>query len=157
MADKTGLDVLVELVEQVKLLSKKLDVVDSNVKTLMNRIQIPAKDVIPRPQLKPKAEAVQPKPKAEAIEKPVGVMVSSKVVVMDGTVPLPIPDLKVRVFDDADRVVKETKTNRAGSWMASLKPGRYLVEITGQFKGKDLVPQNKNFTVPQGVKEYEVI
>jgi hypothetical protein len=162
MADKTGLEVLAELVEQVKLLSKKVDVIDLNVKTLMNRIQIPKQDVVDRPRIpakltetKPKAQEYVPKPKTK--EKPSGAMVSSKVVIMDGETPTPIPEALIKIYDETDQVVKDTKTNRAGVWMAQLKPGRYVVEIGGWFKGKALIPQNKNFIVPPNVQEYEVI
>jgi hypothetical protein len=163
MAERTGIDVLVELLEQVKTLSKKVDVLDQNVKVLLNqgRIQKPVvqefvpKPTAPEPKPEPKTEAPSTRFKFEST-KP-GAMVKGKVVIMSGDTQVPIPEANIKVYDENDALVRETKSNRAGSWLLKLTPGRYVAEIKGQFKGKDLVPQNKQFAVEPGMTELEVI
>jgi hypothetical protein len=167
MAERTGLDVLIELLEQVKTLSKKVDVLDQNVKVLLNqgRTQKPAvQEFVPPPQKQelPKQEPPKQDPPASGTRfkfessKP-GARVNGKVVILNGDVQTPIPEAIVKIYDANDVLVRETKSNRAGSWLLKLAPGQYIAEIKGQFKGKDLVPQNKQFTVEPGMTELEVI
>ena len=163
MAEKTGLDLLTELVEQVKLLNKKVDLLDQNVKSLMNQSRAkPEQKPQVKPQLKPAEPPAPKKGKMTMVKdgketKPkAGVMTSGKLMVMVDSTSTPIPDAAIKVYDENDKVVKETKTNRGGVWMALLQPGNYVVEISGKFKGKDLVTQNKNFTIPEGVQQFEV-
>lgn len=165
MSEKTGLEVLADLAEQIKLLSKKIDLLDQNVKTLMNKerqtvkVQVPPEK--PKEKVKPQAMAVDaPPPKKgkmiiESSKKP-GVMTSGKLMTPD-KYSQPIADATVKIYNDQDQLIKETKTNRAGLWMAQLIPGRYVAEITGKFKGKDLTQQNKTFKVPDGVESFEVV
>lgn len=69
---------------------------------------------------------------------------------------LPLPGLDVKIFDDRDNLVKETKTNRGGKWMSQLGPGNYVANIEGNFQGKPLYPININFVVKPGMKKLEV-
>jgi len=160
---KTGIEILTELVEQVRLLNKRIDLLDQNVKTLMNktREQKPAETKIdPKPQI----QAIDPPPPKQGkmtilTEKPrSGVMTSGRLVVKFGDKQTPIADASIKIFNDKDVLVRETKTNRGGIWMCLLPAGKYVAEITGKFRGKDLITQNKNFTIPDdGRKEFEVI
>ena len=89
------------------------------------------------------------------------IMVSGKIKVeKDGKI-VPIPNVSIRIYDDRDKLVKETKTNRAGHWMGQLIPGKYVALFEGEFSGQQLLAQNKNFevpeTLPNGQTEFEVI
>ena len=72
----------------------------------------------------------------------------------DQTVPL--SQFDVKIFNEKDAAVKETKTNRAGHWVSHLAPGKYVVSFAGEVDGKKLAPVNKSFIVPDGVNEFEV-
>jgi hypothetical protein len=158
---KTGLEVLTDLVDQIRQLNQRIDLLDQNVKTLMNQARAqPVEKTAQKPQLQAFTPP-PPKPGKMTIQsdrpKKDGVMANGKLVVLIDNKPTPIPDAAIKIFNDKDQVVRETKTNRGGIWMAMLAPGRYVVEIAGKYKGKDLVTQNKNFIIPQdAAKEFEV-
>lgn len=75
--------------------------------------------------------------------------------------PVLLPNVSVKIFNDKDIMVKETRTNRAGIWVSHLPGGKYVALFEGEFNGKKLVPQNRNFVVPEklpdGKTELEVI
>lgn len=188
MSDKTGIEMLEELLQKVELLSKKVDILDQNIKKIANSAKL--SELIDKAATanisgwsKPKAEAKaavapeeQPKgmrfklepvdaskvkqvqanrnTKSVPTNKPA--MVKGKMITLTNNQPTPLPDITIKIFDGKNKLMKETKTNRAGQWMAQLSPGRYVVEMTGKYKGQDLVPQNKIFELPAGVDEFEV-
>lgn len=165
---KTGLDVLVELVEQVKLLNKKLDILDQNVKVLMNtQRQVPTiapakpqiQQIQPAQPTPPKQHLVSPNDPSrfKGKSEPAGIPVSGRVVLMIDGKSTPIPDCQIMIYDARDQVAKQTKSNRAGTWLCTLKPGKYVAEIAGQFKGQQLETQNKTFELLEGQKLCEVI
>ena len=61
---------------------------------------------------------------------------------------VPLQGINVKIFDENDKLVKQTKTNRAGHWMSQLPPGKYVALFDGKYGGKNLLQQNKNFIVP---------
>jgi hypothetical protein len=156
---KTGIEILTELVEEIKLLNKKVELLDQNVKALMNKDRAPTQTA-PPVKLKPQIKAVEApetkKGKMTIASKKAGVMTTGKLMIAVNDVSAPIPDAVIKIYDENDKLIKETKTNRGGIWMALLPSGRYVAEITGKFKGKDLVQQNKNFTIPEGIEKFEV-
>lgn len=159
---KTGIEILSDLVASINLLNQKLELMDINIKLLMNRVNVldtAHKPKLPVSQTKmPQVQAVEPsekKMKIELTKKP-GVMVNGKVVISEGDKNIPVYDAIIKVYDAADKMVRETKTNRGGEWRCMLKAGSYIAEITGVFKGKKLVPQNKTFVIPENIKEFEV-
>jgi hypothetical protein len=162
--EKTGLEVLVDLVEQVKLLNKKFDVIDRNIKMLMNARpkEEPAKQVQQIQQIDPpKAPGMRfgfekTGPTTAPSATTPGAMVSSKVAVMLGSTATPIIDAVVKIYDANDALIKETKTNKAGEWRAKLSPGKYVANIEGNFRGKPLISQNKMFEVEMGMDRMEV-
>lgn len=83
------------------------------------------------------------------MKKPSNIMCKGKMLVEDGSgKKVPIPDLSVKIFDEKDKLIKETKTNRAGHWMSQLPSGKYVACYEGEYKGQKLVSVNKNFIVP---------
>lgn len=56
-----------------------------------------------------------------------------------------LPEVAVTIHDSKNHVVKKTRTNRAGDWMAFLPPGKYAAECV--LEGK--VNGNVVFTVGQ--------
>ena len=84
------------------------------------------------------------------------VVVKGKMVTVAGDKSIPLTEVAVKIYDAKDALVKETKTNRAGQWVSHLPPGKYIAEMTGLFNGQELIPQNINFEIPEGVKEFEV-
>jgi len=82
------------------------------------------------------------------VAKPKNIMVQGKMVTnVDGKIS-PLSAISVKIFNSEDILVKETRTNRAGHWISHLPPGAYVALFDGELNGKKLVPQNRNFVVP---------
>jgi hypothetical protein len=198
MTEKSGIELLEELVRKIDLLTKKVDVLDHNVKRIANSTKLTeiinkaagtsldgwarANNVKAQvPDVKQKIAEV----KEKAMEKTKGMrfnferrdasktkqpvakrtvrpsvpqraMVKGKMVAnVDGKT-VPLSNISVKIFDSSDKLIKETRTNRAGHWMGQLPPGSYVALFEGEYNGNPLVPENKMFEVPAGVKEIEV-
>lgn len=201
MAEKSGIEMLEEILQRLVTLEKRLDIMDKNIKTIANSSKLAdlltkasgtpldgfsraSKPGIPRavvPDVKKQVEQI--KQKAEGFKnfsfqstdaaksgidrashrssRPKGIMVKGRLKIDKGTGPIPLPGVSVTIYDPNDKVVKKTKTNRAGLWMSQLAPGKYVALFEGMVEGKKLQSQNKNFEVPEklpeGQTEFEVI
>jgi len=69
---------------------------------------------------------------------------------------IPLSSVSVKIYNEHDALIKETRTNRAGHWVSHLPPGKYVALFEGELNGKKLLPQNRNFLVPEGQTEFEV-
>jgi len=86
--------------------------------------------------------------KSKVAPGPKNIMVSGKMMVNDGDKQVPLTSVSVKIYNEQDKLVKETRTNRAGHWMSQLPPGKYVALFEGEMGGKKLVPQNRTFEVP---------
>jgi len=155
MKETSGLEMIQALLQQMDLLQKKVDLVDLNIKRLMNE-----------GRAKPKvtaAEAPKAVPKNgirnfkfEATKKTGACMCVGKMVVNNGGKSKFLGGLSVRIFNEKNKEVKSTRTNMGGEWRSLLPVGRYCALIEGKFGGRDLYPVNMVFEVLPGVKEMEV-
>lgn len=173
---KSGLEMLEELLNKIDALDKKIDILDQAVKKMANSTKV--SELLEKSASKhlkgwgnhPNQEKVKLMTTASSTQKvpediPViktpykkieGPMVKGKMI-LNGESPQPLIGLQVRIFDSQNNLIKVTKTNATGTWMCRLQGGqKYAVEITGQFKGQDLVPVNKVINVPVGVDDFEV-
>jgi len=194
MSELSGIEMLTELLKEVKRLNQKVDVLDRLVKQVANSAKIseiataalktPLKNwaqAVTKP-VKARAQAVGPpvaKPdaktglrfkfessdaaksgeapiRASRTNEPTDCMCEGKMVASANGRTIPLPGVDVSVFDAKDKLVKKTKTNRAGSWMSKLPAGRYVALCEGRFQGKDLYPVNINFEVKPGMRKLEV-
>ena len=196
---KSGIDMLTELLEEVKLLHQKIDLLDRNLKAVANSTKladlitkasgtrfdafaraggvkaqaVDAKEAVqkikesaqgamrfkfePADASKVKqAGTLANKARVPVAEVPKKVIVSGKLVIMNKDQTVPLSQVDVKIFNEKDAAVKETKTNRAGHWVSHLVPGKYVVSFAGEVDGKKLAPVNKSFIVPDGVSEFEV-
>jgi len=183
MADKSGVEMLEEILQKMDLLSKKVDILDQNIKKIANSAKV--SELINKAHESNISGWTKPK-QVEVEKQPTGMrftlesvdasrvkqmpspnknakatinnmtMVNGKMITLSENQSVPLPGISIRIFDGKNTILKETKTNKAGQWMAQLMPGKYVVEMTGSYKGQDLVPQNKVFEVPVGVTEFEV-
>ncbi len=130
---KSGLELLEDLIDQVKLLNKRFEITEQNVKELLSRINL------------------QKDTNSDKIE-----INNKQATIKDGTQPqliIPQQDLKlmpknvtkvtgriknkenklasgvsVKVLDENLKIIKQTRTNMSGEWMCFLPPGKYAVE-----------------------------
>jgi hypothetical protein len=166
--EKTGIEMIRDLCEQVATFDRRLQNVEHLLKELLD------------------ASSKQPQQPASACGLPPGLMINDKPAQMtgqanlpperrpsiEGTAPEPainlspnikvmgkikhdgkgLPEVGVTIFDSKNHAVKRTKTNRAGHWMAFLPPGKYAAECV--LEGK--VNGNVVFTVSPGDKAVNV-
>ena len=194
MAEKSGIDMLEELLEEVKLLHKKIDLLDRNLKTVANSAKVAELltraegtklDTFARAN-KPviKAEAVSnntnikenaPKFKFEptdaskikqpaalanksnrAVDTSKKVVVSGKLITVSNDQVIPLSQIDVQIYDDKDKLIKSTKTNRAGHWVSHMPPGKYVIAFNGEHNGKKLTTIYKKVEIPADKDEFEV-
>jgi hypothetical protein len=180
MEEKSGLELIKELMDKIDNVSKKIDVLDQNIKKIANSAKV--SELINKAHesnmggwSKPKAniEAAKPpetpngmrfnlepkdasKLKSGQLNKPKMIMVSGKIITNMNDKAVFLPGITVKIYDKTNKLIKETKTNAGGQWRAGLGAGKYVAEFSGKYKDNELTPINKVFEVPDGVSEYEV-
>lgn len=163
---------LLKILERLETLEKQITILDKNIKILMNSsrtISKPSPKPEPKPIVENKAsggfkhfsfepsnaikesntEVKQSMPKTSVVS---GKMVAN----LEGRV-TPLANISVKIYNEKDVLVKETRTNRAGEWRSFLGAGKYVALFNGEINGKKLVPQNRNFVVIEGKAETEVV
>jgi len=153
---KSGLNMLEEILDKMSTLDRRMQVVETNLKVLLNSknagLSINGSVAEPpigvkmndKPAGAPRLEAPEPKgppkPKAAPSSRVIG-----RIKGQDGKA---VPNVSVTVYDARNNAIKRTRTNRAGDWMAFLPPGKYGAECI--LEGK--VNENVIFTVSLGDK-----
>ena len=187
--ERSGIDILKELLFKVENIEKRLSVLDTNIKIIANSARVSEiADRILNTPLEDFSKGIKKNngdkkiikqesgfknfkleaANSEALElnkgKPLAdknrtpekkrIMVNGKLTAKgSGGKVISLPGVDVKIFDRKDNLVKETKTNRGGSWIALLEPGDYVALFEGVYNSKKLVPQNKNFKVPEKLPE----
>lgn len=158
----TGIEMIQHLMKEVMLLQQKVDLLDQNMKRLLNQGRSAPKKT---PSVKP-AEAPAKKEQAgqdgikkfkfesSKLKKPC--VCEGKMVVNQDGKQVPLSGLEVKIYNEKDELIKETKTNMAGFWYSHLKPGRFLANISGKHGNKPLYPINITFEVLPGMEKLEV-
>lgn len=186
--EKSGIELLKELVRKITVLEQKIDIIDRNMKIIMNNTKkVESVSKFSSVGYNPpaaNAQETKQEPQAEinmtgktgfknfkmevvdASKAHIGEVLAQRqrqtvknivctgkmATKMEGKM-IPLADIDVKIFNDRDVVVKETKTNRAGQWTSFLPSGNYVALFEGVLNGKKLVPQNRNFTVPESLPE----
>ena len=135
MTQKSGLEMIEDLLEKVELLDRRFTVVEQNVKVLLSR----ANGYIPQvPQALPPKLTASSSPSIVGVEPSVTSMEAMNASVMKATTNntkvmgkiknkdgKSIIGATVTITNENGDVVKQTKTNRAGDWMCFLPAGMY--------------------------------
>jgi hypothetical protein len=121
MSEKSGIQMLEEICEQVMLLSKRFAVIEQNTKELLGRANGHFK-----PESKPTITSIGIE-SAEQKSIPSGLTtkVIGKIKNSEGKL---VSGVKVKISNAQGNTIKETKTNRAGEFMCFLPPGTYKTE-----------------------------
>jgi hypothetical protein len=158
MSDKSGLEMIEDLLDKVSLLDRRMQSIEQNMKLLLAARNASSPQGLP-PGLKlnnkpaqsatanaPRLEAPNspPKPKPAVIAAP-NARVIGRIKGKDGKA---LPEVEVKVYDNRNAQVKNTRTNRAGDWMAFLPPGRYVAACLKEGE----VNENVVFNVGPGDK-----
>lgn len=185
---RSGIDMLEEILSRLLNLEKRLDVIDNNIKTIINSTNLAkliekaadtsfdgwsratspgVSDVNKRiDKIKQKSgfqnfnfepvdasklkdNRIKNKTNRPVLKKPKNIMVKGKLKIAKGENTVPLANASVKIYNEKDKLIKQTKTNRAGHWMSQLPSGRYVALFEGEINGKKLLPQNINFEVPE--------
>lgn len=159
MTERSGIDMLKELLSEVKRLDQRLDIMEITLKKIANSAKIGelASKAVQPPKSK-QVEAFDPSKLKKPPKPPPQpkCMCTGRMTVLDKGKQLPVTKASVQIFDANDNLVKKTKTNMAGHWMSQLPPGKYVALLEGEYNGKDLYPTNINFEVKPGMKTMEI-
>lgn len=173
MEEKTAIEKIDEIYDVVKQLQKTMAVMDNNLKLLNSKanstlfaeaIEFKTKNQsFPSPpqtslQKIVMADLNDKQPQAgvalDTAEQPaylqqVNSKVHGKIVNINGK---PIHGANITVYNSTNKIVKNTKTNRAGVWISYLPPGKYSAkyEVSGS------QPSQKIFEVIEGQQEINI-
>lgn len=133
---KEPLEMIEEMHSMISKMRDQISVMDTNIKLLQAKVNsevfsgftkppphsIPSRapDIRPPQPQQPQISAVQEPQSTQAYK---GTMVQGKILTEDGK---PIHGVSVKIMNADKKVIKETTTNRAGMWLAQLRPGKYI-------------------------------
>lgn len=126
MSNKSGIEMIEEIIDKVNTLDRRFTIVEQMMKQLLNVSNQKNTKVSINPVTKEKPKhtiRVMGKIKNEKQQTVIGV--------------------NVKVYDKDDNIVKETKTNKAGEWMCFLPPGKYIAEC----KLNNIINSNVQFNI----------
>lgn len=145
--EQSAIDTIYELVEQIKLLHQKIDVMDNNIKLLNNKLVKAAPT-----QASTKPTAVVPESKSENQEQ--------NKIKLFGRIKnqnkKPIKGVYIKIRNAKGDIINSRETNAEGYWEARVFPGQYVVELDPTAVIKMARPQNFNITLDETMNEYEV-
>jgi len=150
MSEKSALDKIDEIHSLLTALNNKVDLISANVDLLQGKatkkmladIDISAltASAAPRPTVK------APAPKAKTTK----VRVFGKMYSADQK---PVLGATVKIINSSNQVIKTTKTNKAGQWLAFLDPGKYSI----RYLKENMPPSYRLAVVKPGINELEIL
>tara|TARA_A100001011_G_scaffold396727_1_gene495366 strand:+ start:492 stop:977 length:486 start_codon:yes stop_codon:yes gene_type:complete len=155
--EQSAIDAIYALVERVDLLDKKIEIVDTNIKHLNNKVSqlLTSSNSISAPSAAPASI-----PSATAGALPRGSENIDKLVlgpvkvfgrIVDKNM-VPIPDVNVSVYDSSSDLIKSERSSSDGYWEVRLPSGKYGVEYShSRFK-----TVNRTIELQNGIKIFEV-
>lgn len=148
---KSGIELIEELLQEVKTLNKRFEITEQNMKLLLQKVNIGAILQPPITQTQPTILANDSPVKIKSVvqeqeqtvldsTKNSGTRVIGKVQDSQSRI---ISGLSVKIYNIGNQLVKDTKTNRAGEWMCFLPRGVYYAKY--QLEGQ--MPTQVDFKV----------
>lgn len=155
--EQSAIDAIYLLVERVDLLDKKIEIVDTNIKHLNNKVSqlLTSNNSISAPSAAsvsiPSATAGSIPNGAKDIDKLVLGPVKVFGRIVDKNM-VPIPDVSVGVYDSSSDLIKSERSNSDGYWEVRLPSGKYGIEYShSRFK-----TVNRTVELQDGIKTFEV-
>tara|TARA_B100000131_G_scaffold272698_1_gene273795 strand:- start:6500 stop:6976 length:477 start_codon:yes stop_codon:yes gene_type:complete len=152
--EESAIDAIYQILDKIELLDQRMQIIDTNVKNLSNKIT--KLGAVPTPAVG--ARSVDPSPTISDMvqtEGKVDRLVLGNVKVFGYIVnkaKRPIEGVAINVYDKSNKLIKNILTNHDGYWEVRVPCGAYGVEyIHNKFR-----PINRTIEIPEGSKEYEV-
>lgn len=147
MSEKTTLEKVEEIWQKVNTLDKRFTIIEQMMKDILNKLN--GNTITPE------------KIKISSTQKTVSIDNTMKI--GDPTIPINpnakvkilgqikkggkcVFNVNVKVYDNNNQIIKETRTNKAGEWMSLLPPGKYKAE----YKLDNFIDTYVNFNVLPG-------
>ena len=152
--EQSAIDAIYEILDRLDLLDKRVQVIDDNVKLLSNKVSKLNKNAAVAASASPairESSSNQSTQKQQKVDRLVlGNIKMHGYIVNKAKVP--ILGVVVNVYDHANKLVKNAKTNNDGYWEVRLPSGKYGVEyIHKKFK-----PINRTIELVDDIRNYEV-
>jgi hypothetical protein len=157
--EQSAIDIIYLLKDSIERIDKKIDVLDSNIKLLNNKIVKVQKTVnnLTLSEVKDPDEKVSIGNEADIVktgkrsDKYVTgpVRTFGKILAKNMR---PIPDVQVAIFNDENEAIKTRKTDSHGYWEVRLPSGKFSVQYTH----KNFKPINLNIILEDGITDFEV-
>ena len=154
--EKSAIDSIYAIEEMLKTMSRRILVIEDNIKLMNNKLSKLSKSSNPLPPDKSfSTHGSTPSQQNSAKpEKYDGLVLGN--VRLHGYIvnraKQPIPEVVVNVYDEDSRLIKNVKTDLDGYWEVRLPSGKFGVE----YIHKNFKPVNKTVELLSGTKEYEV-
>lgn len=159
MSEKSGIQMIEEIKEEVSILNKRFTIVEQMMKELLNRSNMghlnkqiihtssPNSASISASSPLPNME-IKPEPKIGDVPLTTNIVTNTtkvlgKIKNKEGKV---ISGVNIKIYDSNNNPVKETRTNKAGEWVSFLPSGKYIAE----YKLKDIINANVTFNIEDG-------
>lgn len=172
--NKEPIEMIEDMYKMMLDLKNQVSIMDNNIKLLHAKVnaevfsglgkqfsaqQSSAERTVEKPQVL--ETQAQPMPAIAEIKSPqisvpseIGpayklTVVQGKVLSEDGK---PMAGVSIKILNSEKKVIKETSTNRAGSWVTHLRPGKYISKVIVENKPT----QFKLFEVSEGQIQLDV-
>lgn len=151
--EQSAIDAIYDILSKIEIIDKRVQVMDDNIKLLSNKVSKLSKNAAVAAV---SATAKAPRKAAEpSLPKSIDRLVLGNIKTYGYIVnkaKIPIGEVVVNVYDNKNKLVKNTKTNQDGYWEVRLPPEKYGVEyIHKKFK-----PINRVITLENGTSSFEV-
>lgn len=148
--EQTAVDTIYELMEQIKLLHQKIDIMDNNIKLLNNKLSKTQPTVSNKPMAVVPDGKPQIKPTSEEQHK---IKLFGRIKNQNKK---PIKGVYIKIRDAKGEIILSRETNAEGYWEARVFSGQYVIELDPSAVIKMARPQNFNITLDETMNEYEV-
>ncbi len=134
MEEKSGIEMIKEVLENIFTLDRRMQVIEQNMKLLLatKNSTNPGIQINNKPAQQPFLQSQSPKIEIPKIpEKPPIVKAAPNARIVGrfkNEKGKGIIKVNVTIYDDRNAVVKKTRTNNAGDLFAFLPPGKYIAE-----------------------------
>jgi len=151
----SAIDAIYDILKKIENIDKRIILLDSNVKLLNNKV---SKIISGSPSVITKEATVMPvNPIVEdrTDKKEVDRLVLGNIKTFGYIVnkaSRPIDGVLVTIYDDDNKIIKNTSSNLDGYWDARLPPGDYGIE----YIHKNFKPINKVINLEENITTYEV-
>jgi hypothetical protein len=137
MVEKTGIQMIEELLGGQVVLDRRIQVVEQLLKQLLATSNSVASTGCCVEPTKVENVSVKPTIKEGVPEPLIRAAPNARVVgrIVEGG--KPVPEVNITIYDDRNNAIKKTRTNRSGEWMAQLPPGKFAAEcvLEGRING----------------------